>query len=136
MTDGPFVPSWLGVIVGALTMIIVAAHALSLRSPSIPPSRRRIRQANAGLIVVLVPLLVAGTSLLSPSRDPVIWMQVWIAAMLLLTAVIGFAVLDMINTARLNRHRKVVLAAERAELERAAEEAARLSKPRSTDGTA
>jgi len=121
MTHGPFVSPWVGVTVGVITMIFVAAHAMSLRTSDMPASRRRIRQANAGLIVVLVPLLVAGTSLVNPSKHPVIWMQVWIAAMLLLTAVIGFAAMDMLNTIRLSRHRKAALAKERAELERAAD---------------
>ena len=130
--DSPFVPTWLGVTVGAVAMLIVAAHAMSLRSPSIPASRRRIRQANAGLIVVLVPLLVAGTSLLTPKQNPALWMQVLIAAMLLLPVVIGFALLDIINTARLNRHRKAALAAERDRLER--EAAAAVERARGARG--
>jgi hypothetical protein len=133
MITGTLIPAWIGVTVGVLMMLIVAGHAMSLRGSGIPASRRRIRQANAGLIVVLIPLLTAGTSLVSPTRQPLVWMQVWIAAMLLLTAVIGFALLDMVNTARLNRGRKERLAAERAALEREATEALSRACEKGTD---
>jgi hypothetical protein len=136
MITGTLIPAWIGVTVGVVMMLIVAGHALSLRGAGIPASRRRIRQANAGLIVVLIPLLTAGTSLISPTRQPLVWMQVWVAAILLLTAVIGFALLDMVNTARLNRGRKERLAAERAALEREATEAlARVGKKGSDDAS-
>ena len=135
MITGTLIPWWIGVPMGALMMLMVAGHALSLRSAKIPASRRRIRQANAGLIVVLVPLLTAGTSLINASAQPMLWVQVWIAAMLLLMAVIGFAVLDMVNTARLARSRRDELAHERKTLEREAEEAlSRIAESEGDDG--
>ena len=123
MTGGTLIPAWLGVSMGLVVMVVVAGHAMALRGADVPASRRRIRQANAGLMLVLVPLLTAGTSLISAQRTPHLWMQVWLAALLLLGAVIAFAALDMVNTARLARHRRAQLAEERATLEREAVEA-------------
>lgn len=130
--SGPLIPMWIGLPLGVVMMLVVAAHAMVLGEMRGPASRRRIRQANAGLMLVLIPLLTAGFSLIDPGRDPRLWVLVWLAAMPLLCFVVLFAGLDVANTWRLLRKRRRTLRAELARLEsegamRARERSARLT---------
>ena len=101
MTTGPLIPIWLTVPTAIVLMLLISTHAASLRNTSIPPSRRRIRQANAWLSVLTLGLLTAGFSLLDPAVHTGEWMLVWIGAMSTLLMVITLAVLDVGNTMRI-----------------------------------
>ncbi|MDX2116249.1 MAG: hypothetical protein SFZ24_11620 [Planctomycetota bacterium] len=82
-------------------MLLVALHAQVTRLSDEPASRKRIRLANAGLMMLTLPLLAAGFSLVDPRRHPGTWALVWMAALGLLAMNVGLAVLDTLNTLRL-----------------------------------
>ncbi len=103
MTGGTIIPGWVGLLLGGPMMLLVAGHLLALQSDRGPRSRRRIRQVNGALMLLLIPLLTAGFSLINHRTHPAVWVQVWLAAMVLLVFVVFFAVVDALNTARLRR---------------------------------
>jgi len=97
------IPAWFCVPVAALLVAIVALHMRSTARSDHPPSRKRIRFANGILILVNLPLLTAGFSLINPNAHPKPWVLVWVAAMALLACNVGLAILDVVNTLRLTR---------------------------------
>lgn len=102
ITSGPILPIWFTAPIALILMIAISVHAATLRrSSSVPPSRRRIRQANAWLSVLTLALLLAGFSLVDPVAHEREWMLIWIAAMMMLLFVIALAILDVANTMRL-----------------------------------
>ncbi len=82
-------------------MLLVAGHAHATARANHPASRKRIRIANAAVMMVMLPLLACGFSLLDPHHRPREWTLVWFAALALLAVGIGLAILDAANTARL-----------------------------------
>ncbi len=125
MDTGPLVSPWIGVPLGVAMMLVVAGHLLLLSDLCRPPSRRRIRQANGGIMLVLIPLLTAGFSLIDPAREPRLWVVVWLAALPMLWFVLMLAAADMLNTWRLLRKRRAGLRRERRALERLTEHVGR-----------
>lgn len=97
------IPVWFCVPVAALLFAIVALHMRGTARSDHPPSRKRIRFANGILILINLPLLTAGFSLINPSAHPRPWVLVWVAAMALLACNVGLAMLDVVNTLRLTR---------------------------------
>jgi hypothetical protein len=84
-------------------LLLVAFHAASTWRSDQPHSRRRIRLANACVMMLTLPLLMAGFSLIDHRAEPRLWTLVWLAAMALLTVNIALAMLDVANTLRLVR---------------------------------
>lgn len=84
-----------------MLMVLAAVHARATRRSSEPGSRKRIRLANAVLMMVTLPLLATGFSLLDPHDHPREWTLVWLSAMALLAMNVFLAVLDALNTLRL-----------------------------------
>jgi len=103
VNTGPVIPLWLGIPVAAMLMLVVAAHALSLGESDHPASRKRIRQSNAVMILLAIPLLTCGFCVLDPQAHPREWALVWLACFALLGFVVLLAVADMLNTLRLGR---------------------------------
>lgn len=103
MNTGAIIPLWLGVPVAAVLMLMVAAHALAVGESDHPASRKRIRQANAVMILLTLPLLTMGFCVLSPRSHPREWALVWMSSFALLGFVVLLAVADMLNTLRLLR---------------------------------
>jgi len=103
VTGGTLIPVWICVPIAAAMMICLALHARAIARGNHPASRKRIRLANAAVMLVNTPLLAAGFSLINSSTAPRAWLLVWIAAMVLLAFSIGLALLDMLNTVRLAR---------------------------------
>lgn len=107
MIQGAPIPAWIAVPIAVIMMIVVAAHAQALaKAEGVPESRRRIRLANAGLMLVTIPLLTIGFSLISSAAQPRLWVMVWLGAMLLVVMILALAVMDTLNTVRLSRRRR------------------------------
>jgi uncharacterized membrane protein YbhN (UPF0104 family) len=99
--QGATVPAWLSLGLAGLLMIAVALHAdRTLRTPG-DPVRRRIRLANAALMLLTLPLLAAGFSLVNPAVHPRAWAAIWVVALGLLVLNIVLAIADVINTLRM-----------------------------------
>lgn len=103
MMHTPIIPAFFSVPMGAVLLVAVGLHLLSNNRPGVPASRRRIRQANAVVISITVPLLVIGSSFVVPAAQPREWMLVWLANMGLLLVSIGLAMVDAMNNIRLAR---------------------------------
>jgi hypothetical protein len=96
-------PAWLVLPAMLLLMLAVAWHGRALGRSDHPSSRKRIRLVNAALMLVLLPLMAAGLSLLSSERHPREWALVWLAVMGLVTLSVCLAIVDAFNTLRLLR---------------------------------
>ena len=88
-------------------MLLVAGHAAATWRSDQPHSRRRIRLANACVMMLTLPLLLAGFSLIDHRAEPRMWTLVWLSAMALLTVNIALAMLDVANTLRLVRRARL-----------------------------
>ncbi|MCA9283303.1 MAG: hypothetical protein KDA30_14830 [Phycisphaerales bacterium] len=107
MTSGAPIPPGLAIPIAIVGMIIVAAHAQALaKTPGVPESRRRVRLANAVLMLLTIPLLTAGFSLISSTQQPRLWVMVWLISFLLVGMILLLAVIDTLNTIRLGRARR------------------------------
>jgi len=97
------IPAWFCVPVAGLLFAIVALHMRATAKSDHPASRKRIRLANGILILINLPLLTAGFSLINPNAHPKPWVLIWVAAMALLACNVGLAIVDVVNTLRLTR---------------------------------
>ncbi len=97
------IPAWITAPAALVMVILVLAHGAQTWRSAEPPSRRRIRLANASVMMLTLPLLTIGFSFLDYRVQPRAWTLVWLCAMALLTVNIALAVLDVANTLRLVR---------------------------------
>lgn len=85
-----------------ITLLVLAGHMHAMHSaPDVPPSRRRIRSINAGLMLVTVPVLAYSFGIATPARTQAFALA-WSAASLLLGLIVVVALADVINTWRLH----------------------------------
>lgn len=68
----------------------------------VPTSRRRLRRISIVGMLMLVPMLVAGTSLIDPDVEPRRYAEVWTLLIGILLIVVALAVADALNTLRLH----------------------------------
>lgn len=99
----PIIPPLLALGAALAIMLLVALHARRTARSNEPASRKRIRGANACLIMLTLPLVAIGFSVVNPRTHPRVWMLVWVAAMALLAMNVSLALLDVLNTMRLVR---------------------------------
>ena len=121
------VPKMYALPLAAALMVLVGLHMSVCRETMQPGARRRIRIANGYVSLLTIPLLAVGFSVIDPERDPTLWVVVWLLAMALLTMVVGLALLDIVNTARLSRR-------SRARLRRSLQDAVELARIRRAEG--
>ncbi len=98
-------PMWISGPLAMLTLVVVAAHLMAMRSADMPESRRRIRTANGWLILITTPVLAIAFSVVSPA-NPRRFALVWAVAIALLGFVILMAFVDMANNLRLANHQR------------------------------
>lgn len=97
---------WVSAPMAMVTLVVVAAHLIALRTADMPESRRRIRTANGWLIMATTPVLVVAFSLVT-TNGPRTFAMAWGVAIVLLCLVLAMAFLDMANNLRLARvHRR------------------------------
>jgi len=100
--NGPVILSpWFVLPVAAVMMLAVAAHITVTEKSAQPRSRRRIRIANGWVMLVGVPLIAAGFSIISPEVNRRAFVLVWLMVMGLVLISLGLAGLDILNTMRL-----------------------------------
>lgn len=99
----PIVPSWLALIVGSLTLVLLASHLLALNNATdIDSRRRRIRMTNAVLMMLVVPFVAYGFGIATPSRGRA-YVYVWVITSALLIMIILVALIDMLHSWQLHR---------------------------------
>ena len=99
------VPIWVSAPLAMLSLVVIAAHLIAMRSADMPESRKRIRTANGWLMLVTVPVLAIAFSLVS-SANPRQSALVWAIAILLLGLVLVMAFVDIGNNLRLAREKQ------------------------------
>ncbi len=102
----PAFPPWIILPLALVAMLIVSAHVTLTQASAAPRSRKRLRIANGWVMLITLPLLAAGVSLVTPDRSPRLFVLTWIGVALLLTLSILLAMLDAANTVRLVRAEK------------------------------
>lgn len=105
------IPAAVSLPLGGMVALLIAMHLLSPGLSAAPPSRRRIRQANGAVMLLALPLLVAGVSLINPREAPGPWVITWLAVMALVMIMLGLALMDALNTIRLARRAAAELVA-------------------------
>jgi energy-converting hydrogenase Eha subunit E len=103
---GVVLPGWITAPIGVVLVLLVVVHLFWLAPHVTPPSRRRIRTACGVVMLLTIPLVVIGFSVIVPARQPSLWAMTWIAASSLTAFALGLAVLDMANTLRLHRKQR------------------------------
>jgi hypothetical protein len=116
---GPLAPAWVVFPLAGFTLVVVMWHISGLVRADLEPSRRRIRLANGGVMLALVPLIAFAFGVATTS-EPRWFAMSWLAVMGLLGLMIVLAIMDSANTARMH-------AAERLELRRQTREALRIA---------
>ena len=106
MIGGAILPAWGVLPIAALLMLIVAAHMEATRIATRPESRRRIRLANGWVMLVTIPLLASGFSLLDPEVERRAFVLVWLGVVWLLVLSLLLAVIDVANTIRIARRER------------------------------
>ncbi len=120
LSNLPLAPAWLVLPMAVATLLVLAAHVQALHAaPGLPPSRRRIRSINAGLMLVTVPTLAYAFGIATPARAQGFALS-WSASALLLALVVLVALADVANTWRLHAEERRRLRAQIAALRAAA----------------
>ncbi|MDX2132801.1 MAG: hypothetical protein SFY69_12195 [Planctomycetota bacterium] len=101
--QGPVAHAFLVLPIMGLSLIIVAAHALSLAKAEMPASRRRIRLASAMVMMLMLPIGSYALSLADPVRDQRAFVLAWMLTTGLVVMLLALAGLDLLNTWRLHR---------------------------------
>lgn len=126
----PVAPAWVVFPIGGFTLVVVIWHLYTiLRSDpaTTHPTRRRIRLANAGVMLVLVPLIAYAFGV-ATTDSPRLFALAWLSVMGLLALMVLLAMMDSANTARLHVADRTAL---RRQFRHAAPEAAPESPSRS-----
>ncbi len=108
---GVVITPWVALPLATIALVIIAWHSTGLDRRAMPASRRRIRQANAWVMMLGVPLFAIGVSVVSEDRSPRAFVLVWVVTAMLLLLCVLLAVIDALNTWRLASHERRHLAA-------------------------
>jgi len=99
----PALSPWIILPLTLASMLIVSAHVTLTQASDAPASRKRLRVANGWIMLITLPLLAAGVSLIAPERDPRLFVLTWTVVVLLVTVSVVIAAADVANTLRLVR---------------------------------
>lgn len=111
LTLSAVISPWIALPLAALALVLIAWHSTGLDRRAIPASRRRIRQANAWVMMLGVPLFAIGVSVVSEDRSPRAFVLVWVVTSMLIVLCVLLAIVDALNTWRLASHERRHLAA-------------------------
>lgn len=101
----PLVTPWVVLPLAILAMLLIAGHIMNLRSAAaaeMPDSRRRIRTANAWLMMFLAPIAAMAFSIVTPGQA-----REFVLLMSIVVGMLGFIVIlacaDAVNNLRIHR---------------------------------
>lgn len=132
LRDTPVLPTWLAAALALPTMVVVAGHLIAMHrgARAMPESRRRLRLANGGLMLIAVPVIAMAFGVVTPA-DHRLFMSVWLLAMWLLGVIVVLAGVDAAITARLAAQERARL---RRQIRRLREEAMAAHRDRADSG--
>lgn len=100
-------PWFVTVPTGIGLVVFLWGHLMALnRTEGMDATRKRIRQVNGVVMMLLVPALVSGLSIFDWKREPGSWVIAWSVCIVLVALMVVMAMLDALNTARLARERR------------------------------
>lgn len=102
LASGPILNAWIGVPLGVVTLLLVAAHVALLSRVDMPESRRRIRRVNGWIMLGAIPVAVYAFCVATPA-SPRAFTLSWMAVLGLVAIVLMLACMDILNTLRLHR---------------------------------
>lgn len=114
----PILPPIVVVPIAAATLLVVAAHVITLASPANPmPANRRRLRIGSGVLMMFITVLLAFAlsgvdSLPSPACDPEqsrLFLLTWLSIVSLLGIVILLALIDLLFTTRASLQRHLAL---------------------------
>lgn len=135
--NGPIAPISITGPPAIAALLILWWYYNRLNRSDVPRSRRKIRQVSVVILVLMIPLLLIGTSFTDYRLDQERFVWVWLAAIVMLLLVVWLMVVDGINSLIITR--RVRLEARdrlRRDLQRAEREFRRRSRcPENSDET-
>lgn len=95
-------PAWAVFPLAGMVMVFLAGHVLALRGASMPESRRRLRTANAWVMLALTPQVAVLFGYASRAT-PKLFVLTSTSVVVMLGVMVLIAVADMLNNARITR---------------------------------
>lgn len=99
---GPALPLWAVVPPCALLMLVLAGYVQALREAEVPESRRRIRTLASITMMLTQPLIVYLFAIATPANART-FMLTWAMLIGLLGMLVVLAMLDVVNSTRIQR---------------------------------
>lgn len=103
LADGPFAPPLIVFPFAILVLLVLAVHAAVLFRTEMPPSRKRIRLANAALMLFTTPIIAYGFGWIDPSVDKRPFVVSWTLIAGLVVLILFLALFDAVNNLRIQR---------------------------------
>lgn len=99
---GPALPMWLVAPPCLILMLVLAGYVQALREAEVPASRRRIRTLGSVTMMLTLPLIVYLFSIATPGNART-FMLTWAMLLGLLAMLVVLAMLDVVNSTRIQR---------------------------------
>ncbi len=103
LSQGAIAPAIVVFPFAILVLVILAVHAAILFRTEMPPSRRRIRLANAALMLFTTPIIAYGFGWIDPTVQKRPFVVTWTLIAGLVVLILFLAVFDAINNLRIQR---------------------------------
>jgi len=101
MTPAAIISPYLALPLAGVLMVVIALHMEHTLEHTSPRSRMRLRMANGWIMLLTIPMLASGSSLINSDTHPRLFALVWTAAMLFLAIALLLACGDVLNTIRI-----------------------------------
>lgn len=102
MIEAVIISPYLALPLAGILMVVIALHMEHTLEHTAPRSRRRLRIANGWIMLIGIPLLATGSSLINPDTNPRLFTLIWTTTILFLSLALLVALGDVLNTMRLS----------------------------------
>lgn len=109
MSGGGVLSAWVVVPLTVFLMAVVVLYQAWLARAQMARWRRRLRAANGWVMLLGLPAIGAGFSLISPSTHPRLFVAVWAFGLFTVAVAVGLAVVDLGASALLGREARAAM---------------------------
>lgn len=109
MSGGGVLSAWLIVPLTGFLMLVVVLYQGRLARVEMPRWRRRLRAANGWVMLLGLPVIGAGFSLVNPSTHPGWFVGFWVVGLASVAAAVCLAAVDMGASALLEREARAAM---------------------------
>ncbi|MDI1289724.1 MAG: hypothetical protein PSX37_07235 [bacterium] len=103
LADGPLAPAIIVFPFAIIVLLVLAVHAAVLFRTDMPPSRKRIRLANAALMLFTTPVIAYGFGWIDPAVHKRPFVVTWTLVAGLVVLILFLALFDAVNNLRIQR---------------------------------